>query len=337
MPTQTALTLEDVVTVGESGARQFWSAGLRPGDFCACWLPPTPHPGSSGMSKSFEVMKVPHNVLTLGAIFQETELGRWSQMMRELPMVSSSLPYSMVLTFRDYIESHNLTPQETLGKMKCIFTYGDLITPVMRRSLEDYWGTELHEIQFSADVMFGFYTCELRDGLHVPEDLFAIEVVDPQTGEPVPMGQPGYLIITPTWTEGTCHLRWNSEDIVHMSDEPCACGRTSARIWFHGRLAYLVNVQGRDIFPSEVTDALLQIPEIGMKGFVCELVKTSPETQDRLIVRVAFYEDKVEDISLFRERLEERLGATFGVPVTVEFMEPQEVKSHKVERVVKRY
>ena len=187
--------------------------------------------------------------------------------------------------------------------------------------------------------MFGFYTCEFCNGLHVPEDLFAIEVVDVETGEPVAMGEPGFLIVTPTWQEGTCHLRWNTEDIVHMSDEPCECGRTHARIWFHGRQAYIVNVRGQDILPHMIEDELLQVPEIEMRGFVSQLIKTSPKTQDELIVRTAYYEDKVKDITELKNRVEGRLKARFSVPVEVEFMEPQEVALvlHKVQRIVEKY
>jgi phenylacetate-CoA ligase len=245
----------------------------------------------------------------------------------------------MLWTYREYIEAKGLSPRDLFGKAKCIFTSGDLTTATMRKILEDYWGTKLHEFQVSADIMFGFYTCEVRDGLHVPEDLWAIEVVNPKTGEPVPMGEPGFLIVTPTWQESTCHLRWNTEDIVHMSDEPCKCGRTHARIWFHGRQAYVVNVRGQDILPHMIEDELLAIPEIEMKGFVSQLIRTSPKTQDKLIVRTAYYEDKAKDLEELKNRVEERLKARFSVPVEVEFMPPQEVKliAHKVQRIEERY
>ena len=330
--TQTAFTKEDSAFVAESAARQFWSFGLRPGDLCALFDMVFP-PGSLPIFSSFSLMRLP--LIRLG--LWETE--RLTQLLQKLPVKSCYIPFSMLWTYREYIENKGLSPQDLLSKAKCIFTSGDLTTATMRKVLEDYWGTKLHEFQISADIMFGFYTCELRDGLHVPEDLFAIEVVDPKTGEPVPMGEPGYLIVTPTWQEGTCHLRWNTEDIVHMSDEPCKCGRTHARIWFHGRQAYIVNVRGQDILPHMIEDELLAIPEIEMKGFVSQLIRTSPKTQDKLIVRTAYYEDKAKDLEELKNRVEERLKARFNVPVEVEFMPPQEVEliAHKVQRIEERY
>ena len=337
-PTQTAITREDLDFVSESIARQFWSFGLRPGDFCSAFDVAN-HPGAPTMFSGFAKVGLPYIRLGLGTVFQEMELERWTQAMQKLPIKSAWVPFSMLWTFREYIEGKGLSPKDTLGKTKCIFTSGDLVTPTMRKVLEDYWGTKLHEVQVSADIMFGFYTCEFCNGLHVPEDLFVIEVVDVETGEPVAMGEPGFLIVTPTWQEGTCHLRWNTEDIVHMSDEPCECGRTHARIWFHGRQAYIVNVRGQDILPHMIEDELLQVPEIEMRGFVSQLVKTSPKTQDELIVRTAYYEDKVKDITELKNRVEGRLKARFSVPVEVEFMEPQEVALvlHKVQRIVERY
>lgn len=334
-PTQTALTKGDITVASEGLARQLWSFGLRPGDFITNWE--FAHPAFHAMQAAYRMLSLPFISLALGSMLQERELDRWTQVMQRLPVKSGYVPYSMLWTYKDYIERKELTPKETLGKMECIFTSGDLITSAMRRLLEEYWETKVHEIQLSSDVLFNFYTCELRNGLHVPEDLFVIEVVDPVTYQPVPTGKPGFLIITPTWTEATCHLRWNSEDIVHMNDEPCPCGRTGTRIWFHGRLAYMVNVQGKDMFPNMVADELMQMPEIGMKGFVSELVKTAPQTQDKLIVLTPYYAEKVKDLTEFRGRIEERLRARFKLPVEIDFMEPKQTVLHKVERVVKRY
>jgi phenylacetate-CoA ligase len=337
-PTPTAVTREDLDFTTENIARQYWSFGLRPGDFSTCFAG-VGHPGWEGLFLGFNKIGVPYIHLALGSVFQEMEVAKWIQMLQQLPVKSCYLPFSMFWTFREYIEEKGLSPKELLGKTKFVSTSGDLVTSTMRRVLENYWSIKLHELQISSDIMFGFYTCEARNGLHVPEDLFAIEVVDIKTGKPVPMGEPGYLIVTPTWQEGTCHLRWNTEDIVHISDEPCECGRTHARIWFHGRQAYVVNVRGQDILPHTVEDELLQVPEIEMKGFVCQLIKTSPETQDKLIVRTAYYEDKTKNLGELRGRAEERLKARFNVPVKVEFMLPQEAALvlHKVQRIVKRY
>jgi phenylacetate-CoA ligase len=337
-PTQTALTSEDIAFARESTARQYWAIGIRPGDLCAFFDPVT-HPGAQMMELTPILMEFPYVRFALGSVFQELELDRWTQTFQNLPVRSCYLPFSMLWVYREYIEGKGISPRDIMGKTRCIFTSGDLITSNMRKLLEDYWGTKLHEFQISADIMFGFHTCEVRDGLHVPEDLFAIEVVNPKTGEQVPMGEKGYLVVTPTWQEGTCHLRWNTEDLVRMSDEPCECGRTSARIWFEGRLAYVVNVKGQEIFPHMVTDELLPIPEIGLRGFASQLIKASPETQDKLIVRTGYYEDQVSDPGKFKGEVQSRLEAKFGVPTEVELIPPQEVGLvlHKLQRIVKRY
>jgi phenylacetate-coenzyme A ligase PaaK-like adenylate-forming protein len=98
-----------------------------------------------------------------------------------------------------------------------------------------------------------------------------------------------------------------------MSEEPCECSRTHAKIWFHGREAYVVNVRGEDILPHMIEDELLQVPEIEMKGFVSQLIKISPETQDKLILRTAYNEDKTKDLRELKARVEERLRARFNV------------------------
>ena len=105
---------------------------------------------------------------------------------------------------------------------------------------------------------------EARDGLHVQEDHFLVEVVNPETGEPLPEGADGELVFTTLVKEAQPLIRYRTGDIGSISTEPCACGRTMARIIsLRGRLDDMLIVRGVNLFPSNVEALLLGVEEVG--------------------------------------------------------------------------
>jgi phenylacetate-CoA ligase len=153
---------------------------------------------------------------------------------------------------------------------------------------------------------------EARDGAHVNEDHFLVEVVDPQSGEPLPDGEVGELVFTTLTKEALPFLRYRTGDLASLSREPCACGRTFVRMSrIVGRSDDMLVIRGVNVFPSEVERVLLEQPGLAPHY---QLVVERPEHLDVLTVQV---EGKA-DPAVVRKRLERALG----LGAVVEVVEP---------------
>ncbi|HEY3542768.1 MAG TPA: phenylacetate--CoA ligase [Gaiellaceae bacterium] len=150
---------------------------------------------------------------------------------------------------------------------------------------------------------------EARDGAHVNEDHFLVEVIDPETGAPRPDGEAGELVFTTLTKEALPFLRYRTGDLASVTREPCACGRTFARMSrIVGRTDDMLIVRGVNVFPSEVERVLLEIP--GLEPHY-QLIVDRPRHLDELTVQVEG-EARAEDV---RTRLARALGVTAKVEV----------------------
>jgi phenylacetate-CoA ligase len=150
---------------------------------------------------------------------------------------------------------------------------------------------------------------EARAGAHVNEDHFLVEVVDPQSGRPLPDGEVGELVFTTLTKEALPLLRYRTGDLASLTREPCACGRTFARMSrIVGRTDDMLIIRGVNVFPSEIERALLAIPELAPHY---QLVVERPAHLDELTVQV----EGTVDAASVREHLHGVLGLTAQVEV----------------------
>src|SRR4029077_11605212 len=150
---------------------------------------------------------------------------------------------------------------------------------------------------------------EGRDGAHVNEDHFLVEVVDPQSGEPLPDGEVGELVFSTLTKEALPLLRYRTGDLASLTREPCVCGRTFARMSrVVARTDYSLLLRGVNVFPSEIERALLAIPELEPHY---QLVVERPGPLDELTVHV----EGTVDPGRVREQLANALGLTARVEV----------------------
>jgi phenylacetate-CoA ligase len=153
---------------------------------------------------------------------------------------------------------------------------------------------------------------EGRDGAHVNEDHFLVEVVDPQSGQPLPEGEMGELVFSTLTKEALPLLRYRTGDLASLTREPCACGRTFARMSrVLGRTDDMLIIRGVNVFPSEIERALLAIPELAPHY---QLVVERPGHLDELTVQV---EGTVEAASVRRQ-----LHTVLGLTAEVEVVQP---------------
>ncbi len=176
---------------------------------------------------------------------------------------------------------------------------------------------------------------EARDGLHVHEDHFIVEVVDPESGRPVDEGVEGELVFTTLLKEAMPLLRYRTGDIASVTFEPCSCGRTTARVrGLRGRRDDMIIVRGVNVYPSNVEHALLTIPEAAPHY---QLLVERDGAMDELTVQCEPATSNVDPASL-RTAVEHVLREQLGVRVHADVLERGKVprSEGKAVRVVDR-
>ena len=180
--------------------------------------------------------------------------------------------------------------------------------------------------------------CEYQDGLHICEDLFYPEIVDPDTGEPLPDGTKGELVVTTLTKEGTPMLRYRTRDVTFLKREPCRCGRTAVRMHrLLGRTDDMLIIRGVNVFPSQIEEVLLKVEGIEPHY---QLVIERQEQLDSLEVQVEMNErlfsDEIKNLERMERRISESLYAALGIHARVRLVEPKSIprSEGKAKRVV---
>jgi phenylacetate-CoA ligase len=157
---------------------------------------------------------------------------------------------------------------------------------------------------------------EARAGLHVQEDHFMVEVIDPETGKAVPDGTDGELVFTTLTKEAMPLLRYRTGDIASLTREPCACGRTVARMSaVRGRRDDMLIVRGINLYPSQIEHVLLRVEGIAPHY---QLVVERPEHLDQITVHC----EPSGPAEGLAERVRHAIRSEIGVGVTVKVLEP---------------
>ncbi len=164
-------------------------------------------------------------------------------------------------------------------------------TESMRQEIERRLGLKGYNIYGLSEIMGPCvsYECEEQDGSHICEDHFFPEVVDPETLEPLPYGQPGELVFTTLTKEGMPLLRYRTRDLCALYNDPCPCGRTAVRMGrILGRSDDMLIIRGINVFPSQVESVILSMPECAPHFL---LVVDRVDNLDTLTVQVEVRQD----------------------------------------------
>ena len=206
-------------------------------------------------------------------------------------------------------------------------------TPEMREQIERRWGggffaTDNYGLsELNGPGMSG--ECRERCGLHINEDHFLCEVIDSNTLEVLEPGATGELVVTNLTKRGLPMLRYRTKDITRIDYEPCACGRTSARMCkIIGRSDDMLIIRGVNVFPSQVESVVLELPEFEPHyQLVVDRVNNLDTLQVQVEVREAFYSDEISQMMALKKRIADRLHSVLGIGADIRLMEP-----HSIER-----
>jgi len=212
----------------------------------------------------------------------------------------------------------------------------------MRRQLEEKLDLLALDIYGLSEIMGPGVAmeCPAKEGMHIFEDHFIPEIIDPETGEVLPPGEEGELVITTITKEAFPLLRYRTRDITRFNPEPCPCGRTHRRIRrITGRTDDMLIIRGVNVFPSQVESVLLEFGEAAPHYL---LVVDRKSNLDRLEVWVevsgSFFSDQVRRLEELESRLQERVESVLGISAAIRLVEPNTIprSEGKAKRVVDR-
>ena len=211
---------------------------------------------------------------------------------------------------------------------------GEPIGPRARARVES-WGLELF-LQTSLGDVGAATECAEHDGCHMWEDCAHIETLDPQGTEPVGDGERGELVSTTLVDKIAPLIRYRSDDLVRVTREPCACGRTHGRVWPLGRKGDEVVVEGTSVLPGDVWAAVEGVDETSAGLF--QVIRTGREV-DRLRLRVGYASEGDKGLADLKTRVTDAVHAAVGVQPDVDLVENAELlrqgPPHKIPRVTK--
>ncbi len=171
------------------------------------------------------------------------------------------------------------------------------------------------------------FECHHCCGLHINEDHFYPEVVDPETGEVLTEGEEGELVLTTLTKEAIPLLRYRTGDITSLNYEPCPCGRTLVRMArVKGRVDDMFILHGVNIFPNQVEEIVLSDPQVG-PNYLIELYRE--RGRDFCTVKVETHLQEKEEINRLQEKLSHRIQETIGVEMSVLLVESGSIAASK--------
>ena len=173
--------------------------------------------------------------------------------------------------------------------------------------------------------------------MHVNEDYFYPEIIDPDTGETLPDGEYGELVFTCIGKEALPLIRYRTRDICAISHEKCSCGRTLVKMAKpKGRTDDMLVIRGVNVFPSQVESVLL---EIGMEPnyqIIVDRVNNLDTIEIRVEMNAEMFSDQVKNISAIERRVRDALQSTLNIAPKVRMVEPKSIErsSGKAVRVI---
>ena len=215
-------------------------------------------------------------------------------------------------------------------------------TDGMRQHIEAEAGIKAYDIYGLSEIIGPGVAaeCSAQDGLHIFEDHFYPEIIDPDTGEPLPDGAEGELVITTLSKKAMPMIRYRTRDITSLITEPCSCGRTIRRMRRIGRRSDdMFIIRGVNVFPSQVEAALMAV-EGTLPHY--QIILTRKGGMDRMAVEVEVtpevFSDSIRGLEDIRARLAQSIERILGIRVELRLVEPHTIarSEGKAKRVIDR-
>lgn len=202
----------------------------------------------------------------------------------------------------------------------------ELLTEAMRTEMHKLWGEDmLVTSNYGMSELMGpgvSGECQYLDGMHINEDYFIPEIINPKTGEVLPPGEKGELVITCIYKEGLPLIRYRTKDVTRLMYEPCKCGRTTCRMEnLDGRTDDMLKIRGVNVFPSQIEEVILGVEEIGPHY---EIILTRKDHTDRMEIRVELLKatDSYKELEEIEKKIKGRLRIVLGLDAKIRLESP---------------
>lgn len=203
-------------------------------------------------------------------------------------------------------------------------------TQQMREEIEEKWGIDAIDIYGLSEVIgpgVSFECVEAKHGMHINEDHFIVETIDPETGEQLPFGEKGELVFTTITKEGIPLIRYRTRDITRIIKEPCICGRTFVRMEkVMGRSDDMLIIRGVNVFPSQIESILMDTKGVSPHY---QLIVDRVDNMDVLEVQVEvtdeLFSDEIKKLQALEKSIVKDIKDIIGVSVKVKLVEPKSI------------
>lgn len=214
-------------------------------------------------------------------------------------------------------------------------------TEDMRRAIEDKLNIKAYDIYGLSEIMGPgvSYECECQSGMHICEDMFIAEIIDPDTGEVLPEGSTGELVFTTITKQGFPVIRYRTRDICSLIYEPCKCGRTHIRMNKPtGRSDDMLIIRGVNVFPSQIEEVLLQVNGDVTPNYqiIVDRVNNTDTFDINVEMSESLFGDEIKSIENVEKTITSMLRSTLGIGVKVHLVNPKSIERSegKAKRVI---
>lgn len=232
---------------------------------------------------------------------------------------------SYALRLAEVARETGLDPKTDLNVRIGLFG-SELLTDAMRDEIHKYWGKEmLVTSNYGMSELMGpgvSGECEYLCGMHINEDYFIPEIIDPDTGEVLPAGEKGELVISCIKKEGLPLIRYRTKDITRLIYEPCKCGRTFCRMEnLSGRSDDMLKIRGVNVFPSQIEEVILSFSELGPHY---EIIVEREGYSDKLSIRVELLRstDSFAELEALSAKIRSKLRVVLGLDAKIMLESP---------------
>lgn len=306
------------LALGDALRRAYWWAGLRPG---MLMLVAAPAWHSLAVQETRVVERLGARCVVPWGTFLPRFAGEYLDAILDLRPAFADFFLPMLYALLAECRRRGLRPSEAFASFESLLVVGAPMTPRARQSLVQELG--VRDVFEGAGCPEGLIAmeCERHRGHHCFVDVCYVEIVDPATGQPLPPGQRGSVVVTSLVPHGSVHLRYDTEDVGELFAEPCACGRTWPLLEIYDRRANLFRVQGRELLWYDVRLCLDELPDL--VGAPCAVIR---ESRAASALRLALQTPPGADPAALAPRLERAVAERLRLPLRLEWVDELPVR-----------